>query len=65
MVQKIDHQIKASIAISYFAGGSQEKIGRPALSRAGFPVFAAPDRAIRGIGAQWWRTNYLHQRGLD
>lgn len=60
--KKIDRQIKAGIAISYFAGGGREKLGRPALSRAGFPVFAAPDRAIRGIGAQWWRANYLHQR---
>ena len=65
IVQKIDRQIKASIAISYFAGGSQEKISRPALGQAGFAVFAAPDRAIRGIGSQWWRNKFLHQKGMD
>ena len=64
LVQKIDSQIKASLAVSYFAGGDQEKAGRPALSRAGFPVFSAPERAIRGIGAMVWRTSYLKRRGL-
>jgi acyl-CoA synthetase (NDP forming) len=64
LVKELNDKIKASVAVSYFAGGSQEKIGRIALSRAGFPVFAAPERAIRGIAAKAWYSNYLQKRGL-
>lgn len=50
MVRDLDTMIKSSLAIGYFAGGKEEKIGRKKMHEAGFSVFPSPERAMRAIG---------------
>lgn len=50
MVEDLNLKVESSLAIGYFAGGDEEKIGRVRMHKAGFPVFPSPERAIRGIG---------------
>jgi acyl-CoA synthetase (NDP forming) len=56
-------EIKASLAVTYFAGGEEERIGRVRMQGAGIPVFTTPERAMRGIGAAVWWANYRRTRG--
>jgi len=65
LVEELSGKIRTPLAISYFAGGKQEKKGRWDLSRAGFPVFSAPERAIRGIASCFWRSEYLRKREVS
>ncbi len=64
LVEELTNKIKTPLIVSYFAGGKQEKKGRWALNRSGYPVFSAPERAIRGISACYWRSEYLRKREL-
>ena len=64
LVQELDRKVGASLAVCYYGGGARERTGRPALGRAGFPVFSAPERAVRGMGGVVWRENYLKRRAL-
>jgi acyl-CoA synthetase (NDP forming) len=54
--------IKASLAVTYFAGGQEEREGRVKMQEAGIPVFHTPERAMRGIGAAVWASNYRGTR---
>jgi len=47
----LNSEITCSLAVGYFAGGEEEKLGRVKIHEAGFPVFPAPERAMRGIAA--------------
>ena len=58
-------RLKAGLAVSYLGGGDEEKEGRVKLQAAGVPVFPAPERAVRGIGAAVWRAEYRRARGRD
>ena len=62
LIEFLDANVNASVVISYFAGGEQEQIGRVKIQQAGFPVYSAPERAIRAIGAKVWETNYRLKR---
>jgi acetyltransferase len=42
---------KALVAVSFLGGGEEEKSSRVRIQELGIPVFPAPERAIRGIGA--------------
>lgn len=54
--------IKASLAVTYFAGGEEERRGRIKMQESGIPVFHTPERAMRGIGAAVWWANYQRTR---
>lgn len=62
LIEFLDANVNASVVVSYFAGGEQEQIGRVKIQQAGFPVYSAPERAIRAIGAKVWETNYRLKR---
>jgi acyl-CoA synthetase (NDP forming) len=51
MLRDLSMKIKNSLAVGYFAGGHEERLGRVKMHRDGFAVFPAPERAIRGIAA--------------
>jgi acyl-CoA synthetase (NDP forming) len=59
-------KIKASLAVTYFAGGEEERRGRIKIQEAGIPVFHTPERAMRGIGAAVWWAKYqrTHEQNL-
>ena len=50
LTDKLSNDLAASFAVTYFAGGEEEKRGRVAMHRQGQAVFATPERAMRGIG---------------
>ncbi len=58
LAQELNLTLKARIAVVYFGGGEEEKAGRVAMQRAGVPVFASPERAMRGIAAAVWDAGY-------
>jgi acetyltransferase len=64
MVKDLNSKIRCSLAIGYFAGGEEEKLGRVKMHEAGFPVFPTPERGVRGIGAafQYARVHQTEQR---
>lgn len=62
LIEFLDTNVNATLVVSYFAGGEQEQAGRVKIQRAGFPVYPAPERAIRAIGAKVWETNYRLKR---
>ena len=51
MVKNLNSEITCSLAVGYFAGGEEEKLGRVKIHAAGFPVFPAPERAMRAMAA--------------
>jgi acetyltransferase len=51
MVKDLNSKITCSLAVGYFAGGEEERLGRVKIQEAGFPVFPAPERAMRGMAA--------------
>ena len=53
------------VAVSLMGGGTDEKDNLVAIQRCGIPVFASPERAMRGIGAVAWSINYGKNRGFD
>lgn len=63
MVEELLQRIDASLAVAYFAGGQEEKAGRPQLHAVGIPVFPTPERAIRGISAAVRHAQYRRTRG--
>ncbi|MBW1711539.1 MAG: CoA-binding protein [Deltaproteobacteria bacterium] len=65
LVRFLDANLRASLAVSYFAGGDQEKRGRIEIQAAGYPVYPAPERAIRGISAKVWVERYWQTRKAD
>jgi acyl-CoA synthetase (NDP forming) len=62
LIEFLDANVSACLVVSYFAGGEQEQTGRKQIQQAGFPVYPAPERAIRAIGAKVWETNYRLKR---
>jgi len=65
VAEKLSRELTAGFAVSYFAGGQEERRGRVAMQRQGLAVFATPERAVRGIGAAVWYADYRRKRGLD
>ena len=65
LIRFLEAELEAGLAISYFAGGEQEKEGRVRIQAAGYPVFPAPERAIRGISAKVWETSFQRSRGKE
>lgn len=63
--KEIVNKVKASVYVSYFAGGEEEKIGRIKMQEMGIPVFPTPERAIRGIGSATWVAQYLRRHQDD
>ena len=55
--------IKASIAVAYFAGGELEREGRLRLHEHRIPVFATPERAMTGIAAAVHYAEYRQSLG--
>jgi len=64
LVDKLSRELTASFAVTYFAGGEEEKRGRKAMHRQGQAVFATPERAVRGIAAMVWYTQYRRKREM-
>ena len=65
LVQFLEMNIKANLVVSYFAGGDLEKKGRIKIQENGYPVYPAPERAIKGIAAKLWETRYRQVRGSE
>ncbi|MEW5723080.1 MAG: CoA-binding protein, partial [Thermodesulfobacteriota bacterium] len=63
LAMELNRTLKAPLAVVYFGGGAEEKAGRVEMHRAGIPVYPAPERAIRGIGAAaaYWRDRGRRQ----
>jgi len=61
LAQELSGKIRASLAVAYFGGGNEEKKGRVALHQMGIPVFPAPERAVRGIGAATKAAEFLRR----
>ena len=57
--------IKARLAVCFFGGGEEEKVGRVEIQRAGIPVFPAPERAMRGLAASVWVSRYPQTYGKE
>ncbi|MEW5723226.1 MAG: acetate--CoA ligase family protein [Thermodesulfobacteriota bacterium] len=51
LVKDLNRDLRANLVVSYFAGGEEEGQARPEFHRAGFAVYPAPERAMRGIWA--------------
>ena len=64
LADKLSKELTASFAVTYFAGGEEEKRGRIAMHRQGQAVFSTPERAVRGIGAAVWYADYRRKCGL-
>lgn len=64
MVKNVNRQVRASLAVSYFAGGEEEKIGRVHIQREGIPVFPTPERAMRGISASLRSAQYRKNQAI-
>jgi len=64
LADKLSKELSASFAVTYFAGGEEEKRGRVAMHQKGQAVFATPERAVRGIGAAVWYGEYRRKRGF-
>ena len=62
LVKELKASLKAQIVVTYFGGGNEEKSGRVEMQKAGIPVFPAPERAMRGIGAAVRLAGYLRRR---
>lgn len=58
MVKDLAGRIETSLAVSYYAGGDEEKHGRVEMQKAGIPVFPTPERAMRAIGAAAWSAQF-------
>lgn len=64
--EEIRDKVGAGVAVSYFAGGEEEKQGRIKIQAAGIPVFPTPERAIRGLASVCRAATYregLSKRG--
>ncbi len=64
LADKLSRELTSSFAVTYFAGGEEEKRGRVAMHRQGQAVFATPERAVRGIAAAVWYAQYCRKRGF-
>lgn len=58
VVRDIAAKISARLVVSYMGGGNEEKTGRFELQGSGIPVFPTPERAVRGIAAAVWASNF-------
>jgi acyl-CoA synthetase (NDP forming) len=63
VIQELAKVLNSSLAVSYFGGGEMETRDRFLIQRAGIPVFASPDRAVRGIAAAVWKAEFCRTRG--
>ena len=61
---RLRDSLKSQVVVTYFAGGELEHEGRIALNKAGIPTYTSPERAMRGVAAGAWITNYRAKRGL-
>jgi acetyltransferase len=61
IVSELRNEINIPVAVAFMGGGKEEKINRVKLQRLGIPVFSSAARAIRGIHAVAWRTEYLRK----
>jgi acetyltransferase len=51
VTQHLATHCKGIVTVSFLGGGEEEKSSRVRIQELGIPVFPAPERAIRGIGA--------------
>ena len=63
-VKRIADNITASLALAYFGGGELGRESSIEIQAAGIPVFATPERAIRGIAAAVWHSEQRRSKGL-
>ena len=61
IVSELRNEINIPVAVAFMGGGKEERINRVKLQRLGIPVFSSAARAIRGIHAVAWRTEYLRK----
>jgi len=64
VVNVLNKELKASLAVSYVGGGKEERKARLRLQKQGIPVFSSPERALCGIAASVFRAEYLKSREL-
>jgi acyl-CoA synthetase (NDP forming) len=58
VIRTLISELKARLAVSYMGGGEEEKNGSLEIQSTGVSVFPSPERAVRGVAATVWRTEY-------
>jgi acyl-CoA synthetase (NDP forming) len=61
-IRQLNQEINLPVVVSFMGGGQEGKTSRLKLQAEGIPVYASAARAIRGIQAVAWRTEYLRKR---
>jgi len=64
-VKSIATSIDASLAVAYFGGGEVGRESSVEIQAAGIPLFATPERAVRGIAAAVRDAEYRRSRRRD
>lgn len=64
VVKTLNGELKASLAVCYIGGGSEENRARLELQQVGIPVFPSPERTMDAIAASFWRAAYKKARNL-
>ena len=62
VVQRIREKVGDCVAVVYLGGGEVEKVERVKMHKAGIPVFATPQRAIRAIREAVWVMRFRAAR---
>jgi len=62
VVSELAKSVSIPVAVSFMGGGEEEKTNRVKMQRSNIPVFSSPARAMRGIQAVVWRSEYRRSR---
>lgn len=62
VVSELSKSVNVPVVVSFMGGGEEEKTNRVKMQRSAIPVFSSPARAMRGIQAVVWRSEYRRNR---
>jgi acyl-CoA synthetase (NDP forming) len=62
IVSELAKSVSIPVAVSFMGGGEEEKVNRFKMQRSNIPVFSSPARAMRGIQAVVWHSEYRRSR---
>ena len=60
--RQLAKSVSIPVAVSFMGGGEEEKTNRLKMHLSNIPVFSSPARAMRGIQAVVWRSEYRRNR---